>query len=136
MALKTYRMPNHQFIKSQPCPIVPAPYIHNLIDLINEAKLISIIDADTKISKEGSPAHSMNLLQNQKSVGSLNSGINIVDEVIFMKIRFFVGKVDYSGQLVIKSPDYGNKKVPKDTSLNSIREGYYFARKKSISKRY
>lgn len=129
-------MPNHQFIKSQQCPIVPAQYSHNLIDLINETKLISMIDADTKFLKEGSSAHSMNLLQNQRSVASLNSGINIVDEVIFMKIRFFVGKIDYSCQLVIKSPDYGQKKVPKDTSLNSIREGYYYSRKKSISKRY
>jgi hypothetical protein len=129
-------MANHQFIKSQHCPIVPAQYTQNLIDLMNEAKLVSMIDADTKVAKEASPANSMSLLQNQRSMGNLDSGFNIIDEVIFMKIRFFLGKVDYSCQLVIKSPDYGQKRVPKDTSLNSIREGYYYSRKKSISKRY
>lgn len=129
-------MANHQFIKSQHCPIVPAQYTQNLIDLMNEAKLVSMIDADTKVAKEASPANWMSLLQNQRSMGNLDSGVNIIDEVIFMKIRFFLGKVDYSCQLVIKSPDYGQKRVPKDTSLNSIREGYYYSRKKSISKRY
>jgi hypothetical protein len=78
----------------------------------------------------------MKILQSQQSVTSLNSGINIVDDVITIKIKFFLGKVDYSCTLVLKPPNYNIKKLSKDASLNSYREGYYLGRKKSHSKRY
>lgn len=79
----------------------------------------------------------MKALESQKSVSTLNADISIIDNIIFIRIRFFVSATDFSCLLMLKSPAYSvSKKIVHDSSLNSYREGYYLGRKKHISKRY
>lgn len=43
LALKTYRMLNHQFIRSREPPIVPPQYVIDIVAEINQNRLISIV---------------------------------------------------------------------------------------------
>lgn len=111
LALKTYRMAHHQFVTSGPCPQSPNHTTTNLIDTINDNKLVSILQENEMTLKEGSPEHAMKIIQSKRSVASLNSDIQIVDDVVSMKIKFFHGSTDYSGLIILKSPNYNTKKT-------------------------
>lgn len=90
-----------------------------------------------RTAKLGSPELAAKAIHTQRSVATLNSDYNMVDDAITIKIRFFLGTVDYSGIAILKSPGYNvGKTIRKEASLNSFRDGYYLGRKKSLSKRY